>query len=172
MTKGIWEVLGLRRATLDDLSFVDKPVATPPRAPLHMAFGDSESNGSRRRLHTLDDWRSQEPAERIVNTVLLCAIRDGARQIIFEPYARGVHVKFVLSEMSALHPDEPRVRDHMKLPLFAHEPVIARVKSLAHFGNRSEQWGLIRLHVDETAYDLHVSTQPTPWGERVELRFC
>lgn len=166
----IWERLGLRRATLSDLAFVDKQPVTPPPAPLHMAFGDAEDNHTRRRLHTLDDWRSQEPAERIVNTVLLCAIRDGAQKIIFEPQARGVHVRFALGDVD----ETLRERDHMKLPLFAHEPVVSRVKFLAHLDgrNRLAQWGLIRLHVDEKAYDLHVSTQPTQWGERVELRFC
>lgn len=157
MDADIWAFLGLQRATLRDFGSTDDLEKQPP--PLKLAFPNLNEVPS-----GADDWRGQEPVERIVNTILVCAVRDGASAISIEPQTKGVRVRYTV---------KGDVREHIKLPSLALEPIVARLKSLAQIdmGQGAAQWGLIRIRVDERSYDLHVQTHPTQWGERVELRF-
>lgn len=157
MNTDIWAFLGLQRASLSDFASCDDLEKQPP--PLKLAFPNLNEVSA-----GADDWRGQEPVERIVNTILVCAVRDGASAISIEPQTRGVRVRYTVAG---------DVREHIKLPTLALEPIVARLKRLAkiELGQDAAQWGLIRLRVDERFFDLHVQTHPTQWGERVELRF-
>jgi type II secretory ATPase GspE/PulE/Tfp pilus assembly ATPase PilB-like protein len=157
MQNDIWASLGLVQATLKDLEMGDDEEKQP--APLKLAFPDLDEAPS-----GADDWRGQEPVERIVNTILLCAVRDGASAISIEPQTRSVRVRYIV---------EGNVREHIKLPMLALEPIVARFKRLAQIEmqQNTAQGGNIRLRVDGRFYDLQVQTHPTEWGERVELHF-
>ncbi len=157
MQNDIWASLRLTRAALRDFEAGDDEEKQP--APLKMAYPDLDEAPS-----GADDWRGQEPVERIVNTILLCAVRDGASAISIEPQTRGVRVRYIV---------KGDVREHIKLPTLALEPIVARFKRLAQIEKQHDtsQWGTIRLRVDGRFYDLQVQTHPTQWGERVELRF-
>jgi type IV pilus assembly protein PilB len=157
MHSDTWAFLGLEPANLRDFEWNGAEEKQP--APLKMAFPDlNEAAGS------ADMWRGQEPAERIVNTILLCAVRDGATAISIEPETQSVRVRYIIAG---------EVREHLKLPTLALEPIVSRFKRLAQIELQAgaAQWGSIRLRVDEHFYELHVQTHPTQWGERVELRF-
>lgn len=157
MKSDIWAFLGLEPATLSDFAWDNAAEKQP--APLKMAFPDlNEASGG------ADAWRGQEPAERLVNTILLCAVRDGASAISIEPETQSVRVRYTVAG---------EVREHLKLPTLALEPIVSRFKRLAQIElcAGAAQWGSIRLRVDEQFYELHVQTHPTQWGERVELRF-
>jgi type II secretory ATPase GspE/PulE/Tfp pilus assembly ATPase PilB-like protein len=157
MESDIWAFLGFEKATLDDLEGGGEEEKQP--APLKMAYPELNEAPS-----GADDWRGQEPVERIVNTILLCAVRDGASAISIEPQTRSVCVRYTVNGS---------VREHIKLPMLALEPIVARFKRLAQIEMQHDtaQWGSIRIRVDGRHYDLHVQTHPTEWGERVELRF-
>lgn len=157
MKTEFWSHLGLERVTL--LDFESEGDAEKQPAPLKMAYPELDEAPA-----GADDWRGQEPVERIVNTILLCAVRDGASLIFIEPQTRNVAVRYVV---------RGDTRDHIQLPTLALKPIVERLKRLAQIEKALGvgQNGRIRLRVDERFYDLHVTTQPTPWGERVELRF-
>jgi len=157
MKTEFWTYLGLERVTLRD--FENEGDADRQPAPLKMAYPELDEAPA-----GADDWRGQEPVERIVNTILLCAVRDGASLIFIEPQTRNVAVRYVV---------RGDTRDHIQLPTLALKPIVERLKRLAQIEKALGvgQNGRIRLCVDERFYDLHVTTQPTPWGERVELRF-
>ncbi len=161
MKTELWSLLNLTRASLRDFEAGGKEERQP--APLKMAFPElSEVPAG------ADDWRNQAPVERIVNTILLCAVRDGASAISIEPQTRGVRVRYTVAGDK---------RDHIQLPTLALAPIVARLKLLAQIEREQsekqgeKQRGRIRLRVDDHFYDLHVSTHPTEWGERVEMRF-
>ena len=151
----VWEFLGFQSASLRDLDGGNDEEKQP--APLKLAFPDLNLAAG------ADDWRGQEPVERIVNTILLCAVRDGASAISIEPQTQSVRVRLTVAG---------QVRDHLKLPMLTLGPIVARFKRLAQMEIRhgDAQWGLIRLRVDDRFYDLHLQTHPTQWGERVEVR--
>jgi type II secretory ATPase GspE/PulE/Tfp pilus assembly ATPase PilB-like protein len=157
MNNDIWAFLGFEKATLADLETIDDAEKQPP--PLKMAFPELDEPPS-----GADDWRGQEPVARIVNTILLCAVRDGASAITIEPQTKGVRVRYTV---------DGNVREHIKLPSLALEPIVARFKLLAQIEKQHDtaQWGSLRIRVDGRIYDLHVQTHPTEWGECVELRF-
>ena len=156
MPDDIWAFLGFQVAKLSDLEGGNDEEKQP--APLKLAFPDLNELPS-----GADDWRGQEPVERIVNTILLCAVRDGASAISIEPQTQSVRVRYTVAG---------QVRDHLKLPTLTLKPIVARFKRLAQMEIRhgDAQWGLIRLRVDDRFYDLHLQTHPTQWGERVEVR--
>ncbi len=161
MKTELWSFLGLKRATLGDFEAGGEEERQP--APLKLAYPELNEASS-----GADDWRGQAPVERIVNTILLCAVRDGASAISIEPQTRSVRVRYTVAG---------DVREHIKLPTLALKPIVARLKRLAQIELQQsgapdvKQGGRIRLRVDEHFYDLHVTTHPTEWGERVELRF-
>ena len=161
MKTEVWSFLGLQRAFVRDFAPVGDEEKQP--APLKLAYPELSELPS-----GADDWRGQAPVERIVNTILLCAVRDGASAISIEPQTRGVRVRYTVAG---------DVREHIKLPTLALEPIVARLKLLAQIEWRQgaaasvKRDGRIRLRVDEHFYDLHVTTHQTQWGERVELRF-
>lgn len=157
----LWLFLGLERATLRDFAVGGEEERQP--APLKLAYPELSEAPS-----GADNWRGQEPVERIVNTILLCAVRDGASAISIEPQTRGVRVRYTVAG---------DVREHIKLPTLALKPIVARLKLLAQIEWQQDassdvrQDGRIRLCVDGHFYDLHVTTHPTEWGERVDMRF-
>jgi type II secretory ATPase GspE/PulE/Tfp pilus assembly ATPase PilB-like protein len=164
--KDIWSVLNLNPATSSELDALDG-VSTGDdnqSAPLKISFPDLKSKRDT-AVATVSDWHRQEPVERIVNTILLCAIRDGAQIITVEPEPRGIRVRFTLDDT---------IRDHIQLPIFALEPLVARFKTLAalKLDQSEQQSGAIRLQVDGRDYGVYLSTSPTMWGQRLELRLA
>ena len=165
MKTELWNFLGLERATLRDFEASDAAEKQP--APLKLAYPELDEAPA-----GADNWRGQEPVERIVNTILLCAVRDGASLIFIEPQTGNVRVRYVV---------RGDTRDHIQLPTLALQPIIARLKRLAQIESSTESAtesapanhskGRIRLCVDERFYDLDMTTHPTSCGERVELRF-
>ena len=122
-------------------------------------------------FQTLSVWTGQEPGERIANTILLCAIRDRARQVTLEPNAKGVKVRFQI---------ENGVREQ-KLPGFALAPIVRHFKTLAS-SERSETQnggeaddfkvsGAVRIAVDEQLYHVQFSPLSTQWGAGVKVEF-
>lgn len=119
---------------------------------------------------TLGVWTGQEPGERIANTILLCAIRDCAKQVTLEPSAKGVKVSFQI---------ENGVREQ-KLPGFALAPIVRHFKALTrreHSGDlkcdeadNCKMSGEVRIAVDEKFYEVQFSPLPTQWGEGVTVR--
>ena len=92
----------------------------------------------------------------------------GVDDVTIEPQNRSVRVRYIV---------DGEVREHIKLPTLALEPIVARLKRLAQMELQTGAaadvgpGGRIRLRVDEHFYDLRVTTHATPWGEGVELRF-
>lgn len=183
MASDLWRALGLEPARHEDFEALDDSEIQP--SPWKIASIQAVGEDEVQHLQTLEDWRDQDPVERIVNTILLCAIRDGAQEILIDPQENGVHVRFTTSE---------QMRDHIKLPMFTLAPIAERVKKMAQLDTtlHSAQQGFLKLRVrmaqlnatlvsaphgqlklrNEQEYDLLVSTHTTLWGERIELRFA
>ena len=160
MDRDIWSLLGLTQANAADLADgIDENERQP--APFKMAFPGP--GGSEAETTSVGGWREQDPVERIVNSILMCAIKDGASDIHIEPLAKSVSVRYRV---------KGELRDHLRLPGLVHKPLVARIKKLGKLDTAGgeAQWGVIRLRLDERDYDLQISTQPTEHGERVMMR--
>ena len=104
------------------------------------------------------------PVVKLLNMILLQAIRDRAADIHLEPFEHEFKVRYrvdgVLYEM-------------MPPPLHLAHSVISRVKVMASLDiaeTRLPQDGRIELNVGGNPIDLRVSTLPTMFGESVVMR--
>ena len=123
-----------------------------------------ESGGATDDLAQLEADANAGPVVKLLNMVLLQAIRDRAADIHLEPFEHEFKVRYrvdgVLYEM-------------MPPPIHLARAVISRVKVMASLDiaeTRLPQDGRIELNVGGNPIDLRVSTLPTMYGESVVLR--
>jgi type IV pilus assembly protein PilB len=106
----------------------------------------------------------EAPIIRIVNTILMYAIRDGASDIHIEPQRKGVRVRYRID--GVLH-------EQMKVPQYVLNPLVSRIKIMADLNiaeRRVPQDGRIHVKMQDKDFDLRVSTCPSQHGEKVVMR--
>ena len=104
------------------------------------------------------------PIVRLINLILLEAIRKEASDIHFEPAQRNLRVRFRLD--GVLH-------KRMQIPKYLQQAVLSRIKVMARMdiaNKRTPQDGGIRLSVEGRRLDLRVSSLPTFYGEKIVTR--
>jgi len=162
MNPHYWGALGLKRARLADIEGNCGPFDPDVQPQLGSLRIFDAASELRKTQQLVENLRSQEPVERIVNTLLLSAIREGARLLTIEPDALGVRVRHTVGDSE---------RDHLHLPTTTLEPMIERLKSMANVGGEARA-GSFQLAVEKQRFLLHVGLQSTAWGERVEIAFA
>ncbi|HEY4249171.1 MAG TPA: GspE/PulE family protein [Lacunisphaera sp.] len=140
-----------------------KPPADEP--PIQSPDAGAEKAGEAALTEAdIEKMAGQTPIIRFVNLVLAQAIRDGASDIHFEPFAQEFKIRCridgTLCEMT------PPART-LALPITSRLKVMA---SLNIAERRLPQDGRIALKIGGRAVDLRVSTLPTQFGESVVLR--
>ncbi|MGC9195034.1 MAG: type IV-A pilus assembly ATPase PilB [Syntrophobacteraceae bacterium] len=115
-------------------------------------------------LSSLENAAGQAPVVKLVNLILMDAIRKHASDIHVEPYEKIMRIRFridgVLYEM-------------MRPPIQLKNAIISRLKILARLDiaeRRLPQDGRIRLKAKGTDMDFRVSVLPTLFGEKIVLR--
>jgi type IV pilus assembly protein PilB len=108
---------------------------------------------------------SDAPIIKLVNGILIKAVKDGVSDIHIEPYEKNFHVRYRLD--GALYKS-------MNLPLSIKNALVSRVKILANLDiteRRIPQDGRIKMKLGRNkAVDFRVSTLPTLFGESIVLR--
>jgi len=110
------------------------------------------------------DSDAQAPVIRMINALLLQALRERASDLHFEPYEARSVVRFRVDGM--LH-------DVIEPPRALHAALVSRLKIMASLDiaeKRLPQDGRIALKLGAKQVDVRVSTLPTGPGERVVLR--
>jgi type IV pilus assembly protein PilB len=112
----------------------------------------------------LRESADEAPLVRLVNMVLLDAIRRGASDLHWEPYEKDFRVRFRID--GVLH--------EMTSPPKRHEPaIISRLKIMANLDiaeRRLPQDGRIKIRHGRREIDFRVSILPTIFGEKAVLR--
>lgn len=110
----------------------------------------------------------EAPVVRLVNMVLIDAIRKGASDIHIEPYEKSYRIRFRIDGL---------LQEVMRPNLKLKDPVTSRVKILAKLNiaeKRLPQDGRIKLRVNlggqQKVIDYRVSVLPTLFGEKIVLR--
>jgi general secretion pathway protein E len=106
----------------------------------------------------------QAPVIRMVNALLLQALRERASDIHFEPYENRSVVRFRVDGV---------LSDVIEPPRALHAALVSRLKIMASLDiaeKRLPQDGRIALKLGDKQVDVRVSTLPTGPGERVVLR--
>ena len=119
-------------------------------------------------LATLSRMSEDAPVVRLVNVLLVDALRRGASDIHVEPYEKELRIRFRIDGV---------LYDVMHPPLKLRDALISRVKIMSKLDiseKRLPQDGRIKVKVKidsrSRELDFRVSTLPTLFGEKVVLR--
>jgi len=127
-------------------------------------LADDDGSSSKIDVFELKESADQPPLVRLVNMILVDAIRRGASDIHLEPYEKVFRVRFRVD--GVLH--------EIMIPPKRLEPaLISRVKIMANLDiaeRRLPQDGRIKLRYNTHEIDFRVSTLPTIYGEKTVMR--
>jgi type IV pilus assembly protein PilB len=119
-------------------------------------------------LTTLSRMSEDAPVVRLVNVLLVDALRRGASDIHIEPYEKELRIRFRIDGV---------LYDVMHPPMKMRDALISRIKIMSKLDiseKRLPQDGRIKIKVKVEArsreLDFRVSTLPTLFGEKVVLR--
>lgn len=115
-------------------------------------------------LAELKKMAEEAPIVRLVNVIIMRAIRDKSSDIHIEPQKRELKVRFRVDGI---------MQEVMTPPKGIQPLLISRLKIMANMDiaeRRIPQDGRIQLVVEGKEYDFRVSTYPTIFGEKVVLR--
>src|SRR5207344_1770813 len=116
-------------------------------------------------LMELEKASEDAPVVRLVNMILLNAIKKGASDIHIEPYEKKMRVRYRID--GVLH-------EEMTPPLKLKNAISSRLKIISMLDiaeRRLPQDGRIKLKLGkDREMDFRVSVLPTMWGEKIVLR--
>ncbi len=115
--------------------------------------------------HSLTTETEAAPVVKLVNLILLDAIKRDASDIHLEPYEKVVRVRYRID--GVLH-------EIMRPPMKMRDAIVSRIKILARLDiseRRLPQDGRIKLRLSKAkTVDFRVSVLPTLFGEKVVMR--
>jgi len=112
----------------------------------------------------LESAAEQAPVVKLVNLVLVDAIRKGASDIHLEPYEKSLRVRYRIDGV---------LYEIMRPPLKLKNAIVSRLKIMSRLDiaeRRLPQDGRIKLKTKGKEMDFRVSVLPTLFGEKVVLR--
>jgi len=112
----------------------------------------------------LESAAEQAPVVKLVNLVLVDAIRKGASDIHLEPYEKSLRVRYRIDGV---------LYEIMRPPLKLKNAIVSRLKIMSRLDiaeRRLPQDGRIKLKTKGREMDFRVSVLPTLFGEKVVLR--
>jgi type IV pilus assembly protein PilB len=113
---------------------------------------------------THETLKEDAPVTKIVSTILRYAIEGHSSDIHIEPSPSKTRVRFRM---------DGELHTSLELPTKVHEAVVARIKILSKLRldeKRKPQDGRFSANVEKRRIDFRVSTFPTEYGEKVEMR--
>lgn len=124
----------------------------------------SSANDSLNLAGSSGSLKEDAPVTKIVSTILRYAIDGHSSDIHIEPSPQKTRVRFRM---------DGELHTSLELPSKVHEAVVARIKILAKLRldeKRKPQDGRFSATVDSHRIDFRVSTFPTEYGEKIEMR--
>jgi type II secretory ATPase GspE/PulE/Tfp pilus assembly ATPase PilB-like protein/FixJ family two-component response regulator len=106
----------------------------------------------------------EPPAIRLVNAIILEAVRHGVSDIHIQPRIKSVVVRYRIDGV---------LLDKIHVPLAMHRTLVSRIKVMAELDiteRRKPQDGRITVQTPMRVVDLRISTLPTINGEKVVMR--
>jgi type IV pilus assembly protein PilB len=123
------------------------------------------AEGEELNLMELEKASEDAPVVRLVNMILLNAIKKGASDIHCEPYEKKLRIRYRIDGV---------LIDEMAPPLKLKAAIASRLKIMSQLDiaeRRLPQDGRIKLKLGKgREMDFRVSVLPTLWGEKIVLR--
>lgn len=125
-------------------------------------FGDEEESVN---AVDLQNMAEEAPVVRLVNAILVDAIRNNASDIHLEPYEKSMRVRFRIDGV---------LKEMMRPPLKLRNAIVSRIKIMSNLDiaeRRLPQDGRIKLKLGhDREMDFRVSVLPCLFGEKVVMR--
>jgi type IV pilus assembly protein PilB len=138
----------------------DEVMAGFDEAEIEFTGDDEELN-----LLELEKASDDAPVVRLVNMILLNAIKKGASDIHIEPYEKKLRVRYRIDGV---------LQEEMTPPLKLKNAIASRLKIMSSLDiaeRRLPQDGRIKLKLGKgREMDFRVSVMPTLWGEKIVMR--
>jgi type IV pilus assembly protein PilB len=125
---------------------------------------EDEQSGAQVDVFELKESADEAPVVKLVNMVLVDAIRKGASDLHWEPYEKELRVRFRID--GVLH-------EMLSPPKRLEPAIISRLKIMSNLDiseRRLPQDGRIKLRYGRREIDFRVSILPTIFGEKAVLR--
>ena len=123
-----------------------------------------ENRGESIDMETIREMSESSPIKRLVNMVLLQAIRDRASDIHFEPFEDEFKMRYRIDGL---------LYEMIPPPKSIAVAIASRIKVMAELNiaeRRLPQDGRIELVINNQPVDLRISVLPTMFGESVVMR--
>ncbi len=133
-----------------------RPAAAAPRG---------EHTGDTIDLESIEEMADSAPVRKLVNLVLMTAVRDQASDVHFEPYEDDFRIRYRIDGVLYGMVPPPK---HLAAAVASRIKVMTRTMRIAE--RRVPQDGRIMLNVAGRPVDLRVSVMPTMFGESVVIR--
>jgi type II secretory ATPase GspE/PulE/Tfp pilus assembly ATPase PilB-like protein/DNA-binding response OmpR family regulator len=156
--KKVTAVYGEAGASIEDLEAAFSGV--DPIDGIELVIEDEDDA----TLEELLRGTEEPPSVRLVNAVILEAIRLGASDIHIHPRAKSVVVRYRIDGV---------LSDKIQIPHSLHNSMVSRIKVMAEMDitdRRRPQDGRIAIKTPLRVVDLRISTLPTINGEKVVMR--
>lgn len=132
-------------------------------------FSDLETGTASEEKETAEGYDllergDQNPVIRMVNTILIEAIQQGASDVHFEPAEDGLSIRYRIDGCLQKRHAPPR---EYQIQILTRIKVMSKMDIAEH---RLPQDGRIKLRHGGREIDFRVSTLPTVYGERIVLR--
>ncbi|SDJ92861.1 ATPase, T2SS/T4P/T4SS family [Pseudomonas indica] len=153
------ELFGESGPQLDDLATVVG--SSDPYEGIEIVLDDDEAPES---LEQLLGSSEEPPAIRLVNAIILEALRLGASDIHIHPRTKNVSVRYRIDGV---------LQDKIQIPSNLLMSVVSRIKVMAELDiteRRRPQDGRITVKTPMRIVDLRISTLPTINGEKIVMR--
>ncbi|TAN42298.1 MAG: response regulator [Nitrospirae bacterium] len=145
----------------EEIADIEEQMEAEPVEEIDIVIEDDEASENLQELMTAS---GVPPIIRIVNAVVLEALRLKASDIHIEPKTKYTIVRYRIDGM---------LYTKLKVPSQLHTAVISRIKILAKMDiseKRKPQDGRITIKTSERVVDVRVSSMPTINGEKVVMR--
>ena len=126
-------------------------------------IGGSSGDIKRYTLNIENDV-SEAPAVRLANSILNESVALSASDIHLEPFEDGVRVRYRV---------DGSLMENMTIPSELYSSVSTRIKIIAGMDiaeRRLPQDGRIEMDIGAKTYDFRISSLPTIFGEKIEIR--
>ncbi|TAN61967.1 type II secretion system protein GspE, partial [bacterium] len=120
--------------------------------------------GQELELKKLQEISGEPPVVRLVNLMIMRAVKDAASDIHLEPEEEALGVRY---RVDGLMHDAPGI------PKYLQSAITSRIKILANLNiaeRRSAQDGRFQMKMESRQIDIRVSVMPTIYGENVVMR--
>jgi len=151
----------LRGENMVSFDDIETLVATvDPFESIEIVLDDDDTESLEELLRSTEE----PPAIRLVNAVIIEAVRLGVSDIHIQPRTKSIVVRYRIDGV---------LRDKIQIPLKYLSPLVSRIKGMAEMDiseRRRPQDGRITVKTPMRVVDLRISTLPTINGEKVVMR--